>query len=330
MYKSQLELNVISLKEQSPDEVVDIKDFIKDEEVYSEGARQKASFVMPEGIDAKYKFCLPSWRYMFKQSRSGFPIQFLIEVFAYQLGSLIGIPVPPAFVSIDGNTHVYGALIEWFYDDRQDVFFPGGNFMHLFIENFEHRRGREHNFQTFLAILKSFNTNIDLVLKCWAKVVIFDAIIGNTDRHQSNWGLIIKKGKTADPSPKTFELSPAYDNGTSMGYVLSEKDLLKYSDLKELDKYISSGRPHMKWTLEENWNQRLSHEDFITQMITSYPFVRDDMLSSLQFSDLQVKNILDQFDKFNISVKISEARSAFMMNLVTRRKERLLSIIGGK
>ena len=48
------------------------------------------------------------------------------------------------------------------------------------------------------------------------KILIFDFLIGNTDRHQSNWALI--------PLEKGFELSPLYDNSSSLcAYVKEDK-----------------------------------------------------------------------------------------------------------
>lgn len=48
------------------------------------------------------------------------------------------------------------------------------------------------------------------------KIFIFDFLIGNTDRHQSNWALILLE--------KGFELSPLYDNSSSLcAYVKEDK-----------------------------------------------------------------------------------------------------------
>jgi hypothetical protein len=43
--------------------------------------------------------------------------------------------------------------------------------------------------------------------------MFFDALIGNTDRHHENWGLINNE-----------RLSPLYDNGISLGWRIEEKD----------------------------------------------------------------------------------------------------------
>lgn len=44
-------------------------------------------------------------------------------------------------------------------------------------------------------------------------ILVFDYLIGNTDRHQSNWALICENGK--------WRLSPLYDNSSSLCAYLS-------------------------------------------------------------------------------------------------------------
>ena len=51
-------------------------------------------------------------------------------------------------------------------------------------------------------------------------VLIFDFLIGNTDRHQSNWALILENGK--------LRLSPLYDNSSSLCAYVKEERIKQY------------------------------------------------------------------------------------------------------
>lgn len=51
-------------------------------------------------------------------------------------------------------------------------------------------------------------------------VLIFDFLIGNTDRHQSNWALIMEN--------KTLSLSPLYDNSSSLCAYVKESKVDQY------------------------------------------------------------------------------------------------------
>lgn len=51
-------------------------------------------------------------------------------------------------------------------------------------------------------------------------ILIFDFLIGNTDRHQSNWALIMKD--------KKMRLSPLYDNSSSLCAYVTEAKIAQY------------------------------------------------------------------------------------------------------
>lgn len=52
------------------------------------------------------------------------------------------------------------------------------------------------------------------------KILIFDFIIGNTDRHQNNWAILNKSGIT--------RLCPVYDNGSSLCSYIKDDDVDNY------------------------------------------------------------------------------------------------------
>lgn len=51
-------------------------------------------------------------------------------------------------------------------------------------------------------------------------ILIFDFLIGNTDRHQNNWALLMEN--------KTLRLSPLYDNSSSLCAYVKEERIEKY------------------------------------------------------------------------------------------------------
>ena len=97
----------------------------------------------------------------------------------------------------------------------------------------------------------------------WAKIFIFDAIIGNTDRHHDNWGLVFD---VVNGDVVRVSLSPAFDNGTSLGYEIIDENIANFTDEK-IKQYIRRGTHHMKWAVDSAKSQHfdliLKYDDFV-------------------------------------------------------------------
>lgn len=328
------------IKEQKFDQIIDVGPLLAKEEenlIYPEGARDKNRFAWPRfpNIHAfedyqSYKFCKEGWPYLFKLSRDIYPEQYWIEIFAYQLGCLIGVPVPPTFVAYNSKTEKSGALIEWFYTES-DKYKRGGDLLQSKIENYDRKKGKKHNFQSIVKILSELDKFLE---KEWIndviKILTFDALLGNSDRHQENWGVIYHVNhafQAYDINDVKCSFSPAFDNGTSMGHEISEEkfDVIK----KKIDQYILKGRPHMMWNINEDYKNRRNHDAFIKKILEEYPDVHSTMLSCLQFSEGQIRSILDNLLKFNVPQPLSPKRADFMIYLLFYRQKQLLSLLNG-
>lgn len=102
----------------------------------------------------------------------------------------------------------------------------------------------------------------------WAKVITFDAIIGNSDRNHDNWGIVWKGNEEYDPTYETVRGSlrasfcPAFDNGSALTHEIWEDHLdKKFGNDTCFFNYIERGRYHMKWNLKEE--RRSGHINLI-------------------------------------------------------------------
>ncbi|MFR1833657.1 MAG: HipA domain-containing protein [Lachnospiraceae bacterium] len=83
----------------------------------------------------------------------------------------------------------------------------------------------EYNPEQFIDVVTKHRYSIEMVKKAiekfvsiesFLKMLVFDYLIGNSDRHQNNWAIIIKNDK--------MEWSPLYDNSSSLcAYILEEQ-----------------------------------------------------------------------------------------------------------
>jgi hypothetical protein len=287
------------------------------EGVYPSGARVKDAYFSPEVPENKY--VKPDWRYLFKLSRDKFPWQFWGEIIAYRFGCVIGVEVPPAHIGLsktyEEGVDTYAALIEWFYDDRDEGYVAGGQYMEAYIEDFNRLKGEKHNFETIRKILN----NSQRWLKYWAGVLVFDTLIGNIDRHQDNWGLIEKRVQKARTD---YHSSPAFDNGTALGYEILEQNIDKFEEANRLQSYLTHkcARHHMKWSLDEE--KQLSFYEFMKKFAVEFPGTKHIIAQHLSFDYQQVEEVLAPLvgAVSDPEYKLTRKRLDFVLKLIFGRK----------
>jgi len=329
---------LVDIKSKLCDKPIVIDDWRQDdtyEGVYPKGTRDKSAYFSPATSN---EICLKgNYRYLFKLSLSRSPWQFWSEIIAYRLGLIMGIEVPPSHIGLSNRYNepkaTYGALIEWFYDDKKDLYIEGGQIMLGLIEGYDRQRGAQHNFSDIARALSKLPQFIDH----WSGVFTLDCLTGNRDRHQDNWGLILKdakikmkrlKGKSFFPSTTLF--SPAFDNGTALGYEMKEEGIDTYNDAK-LERYLTNpkhARHHMKFSLDEK--DHLNFYDFILKFVRKFPDARSIISNHLNFSRSKVEEVMNPLIEAvsDSTYCLSRKRLDFMLELIFRRKELLEKTLG--
>lgn len=306
--------------------VIDVSSWKLDDQFgsYPEGAREKSAFFPPE--DLEFDFINAQKRYLFKRSRRMYPDQFWAEIVAYQVGCLLGVEVPPAFASYNSEDNTCGALIEWFYIDNEAYYAQGGNYMQSAIPNFERKLGAKHNYHTISAISRALNMTKILMVDWqihWGQAFLFDALIGNTDRHQDNWGLIWVVNKVNGNIKVNY--SPLFDNGTALGHELFEHKVSQW-DEGRYSSYINNGCHHMKWNLDNL--SRVGHVEMVKRVTQDNLVLKTHLANMLNnFSMDELHNTLSTLQNLELPIKFSEGRSNLMFKLISMRHQLLKSVL---
>lgn len=183
--------------------------------VFPQGARDKTALLAP--VQGVPPFLRAGHRYLFKQSRACYPEQFWAEIVAYRIGCLLGVEVPPAFAAYNAASGISGALIEWFYAADVGIFVHAGDYLQLVRPELDRARGELHNLRdvgVLMRLLRHHGLGHDWRM-WWVRTLVFDALIGNSDRHQENWGFVIDVNTGGlQPLPglmRTYRMAPAFD-----------------------------------------------------------------------------------------------------------------------
>ena len=320
---------------QEPGQVIDIAgwDIHQDYEVFPVGARDKSLRVSPD--PAPFDFCLAGHRYLFKEAiksaknpnQPRHPDQYWAEVIAFRVGRLMGLTLPPVFVAIDSLSDEPGTVNEWFlgYNDENDErFSPGGDYMQRRIPDYDREKGKRHNLSTIITLSRVLERggwlSHDWRLY-WGLGLCFDALIGNTDRHQENWGLI-----WTEDSP-TARFAPYFDNGTSLGHELQpEKMQRMVRDPNEFNAYLRRGEHQMRWSLGDE--RRLPSIQGIVRYCEHFPEIRAILIERLVgVCEDELVAMLHNLTCFDLPHPFTQQRAEFVAFLTLRRRERLLQAL---
>ncbi|MFC4932807.1 HipA domain-containing protein [Massilia sp. GCM10023247] len=287
---------------------------------YPEGARSKDAIFPPDEIGLD--IIIPKRRYLYKRSDKRYPDQFWGEVAAYQIGCLLNVTVPPAFAATNSDLGDCGALIEWFYEDGKANFNPGGSYMQKLMPEFDRKKGELHNFQYIDILCRAFSQAHVIEepwIEAWADLFLFDAMIGNTDRHQDNWGLIRNKGQAR------WRLAPLFDNGTSLGHERWEKHVQAWTE-KDYVRYITKGKHHIRWMRGDE--SGCPHIELLVTLVAFYPQIRNRMLEKLlKFDVTELARILDVYEAFEIRVPLTKFRKDLYIRLTDVRRKKILAAL---
>lgn len=290
---------------------------------YPEGARDKRAFFPPD--DCALPYINKSRRYLFKLSDKRYPEQFWGEIVAYEIGQMIGVPVPPAYPAVDSKRGESAALIEWFYEDGVQASILGGRFMQSMIDGFDIKKGKQHNFKSIAALFRLFHKQGLLDdpawLEYWSKGLIFDALIGNTDRHQNNWAILFR----SSGGPGSVGIAPWFDNGTSLGCDRHENKVASWPEQHFL-KYLGNGKHHMRW--EKSSPDRCGLFEMPLLLVDFDSSLRDPMLRCIESLNLDdLSTLLEQCIDVQTFTRLSPWRAQFMHKLIEWRKDILLEIL---
>jgi len=304
--------------------IIDVVAWESDAEfaVFPQGARAKDAVFSP--ADPEDPCLTPSKRYLFKRSKHSYPDQFWGEIVAYRVGCCMGLDVPHAFAAVNSGTGYSAALIEWFYDEPAR-FVYAGEFLQRVIPDFDRKTGKQHNLEDATLVLRLFAQH-RLLTANWQQwlvdMLVFDSVIGNTDRHQDNWGFIFRDGVHHEGA---CMLAPLFDNGTSLGHERFTDRVRVWSD-GDVDRYIARGRHHMGQTRIAG-ALSCGHTDLVAHALHMWPNTREIAQERLELLHRGLLHLLDDLLTLDGPVPFTLERARFIVRLLTRRLSLLRALI---
>jgi hypothetical protein len=263
-----------------------------------------------------------------KTGHKWYPIESITEFLLNRLGETLGIRMAKSKLAYGGSqirflskyflaadeSLVHGAQIYSGYlgDDPE------------FVEQIERNKLAKEWLTlqiTQKALLKFFPLYADAILEDLVRMLLFDAWVGNNDRHFYNWGVVTDiKGR------KKPYFSPVYDTARGLFWNFAERKIVSlHKNANELERqiqnYISGSCPKIGWDSEVDIN----HIRLVEQIAKfNFGIKRDDIRSLFGDDSLKKCEFLIQHEFDGL---LSPERKYVILHCLQRRIEEIRKVI---
>ena len=162
-----------------------------------------------------------------------------------------------------------------------------GDFLQKLHKDFDRKLGTQHNLLDNMRLLRLLAHNVVLEpdwRQWWIDALLFDALIGNTDRHQDNWGFVFYRSE----QDILCKLAPLFDNGTSLGHERFMDYVNRWIDA-DFNHYILKGKHHVKWSLKDPVQ---GHIALLQRALEQWPDTRQATHAKLNFSSADLSSTI--------------------------------------
>lgn len=228
------------------------------------------------------------------------------EKLSYEIASILGYKCAKIEFAEDENDKL-GVLNYYFIDQKLEEHMDAISY----IKKEEQTREEFHTIENIKTELDKLDKKLFFE---FLKILVFDTLVGEQDRHEENWGLTVSNGK--------YELSPLYDNGCNL--------LREFYDAKFAEKYYNGEKDFEAYidrskTLIYKSNRKVfKHFELIKYLYERYPKNIEEEIKKLQkLTDKKIETIVNKIPKGIITDKHKE----YIIKYLKIRKQKLLDII---
>ena len=245
------------------------------------------------GSKPKFWVLLGEQRWLFKEARPDTGEDWAEKV-AAELAAAIGVRAATVNLADYGGRR--GCLSLNFVDvQRGQALVHGNEILALRVTGYDKGkvfRQSDHTLENIDAAIRSLFSpeRAEGVLTELAGYMVLDALVGNTDRHHENWGLLLQV--QTDPKAATLSVAPSFDHASSLGRELRDTrrdDLLARN---RVGWYVTKGRGGLFRGPEEHHGENPLR--FVQLAARAYPaYFRPALMRVAQLPAADINHIVE-------------------------------------
>lgn len=191
--------------------------------------------------------------YIAKTGHKWYPVESITEYLLNRLGVVFGIRMAESRLAVINGQLRF--LSRYFLDVERESLAHGAEIFagyledQAFVESVEKTNLARQIFTLQFvekAVIKAFPHERDAIMKDLVKLLLFDAMVGNNDRHYYNWAVIQPFDKH-----KPARFSPVYDTARGLFWNASDEQLamrIRQKDVaRYVKKYSDGSKPKLGW-----------------------------------------------------------------------------------
>lgn len=198
------------------------------------------------GSKPKFWFKRGGENWLFKEARENTGEDWAEKV-ASEIAHLLGLPTHHTELAVwEGKR---GCAVKSFLMSDQSVLVHGNELLGGLITGYDkekERRQADHTFDNIVTVIERLFPSGKARREASFRMVgylVFDALVGNTDRHHQNWGVLLERRMMpGHPAAFELELAPTFDHASSLGRELSDEARERHLSEATLVRYIHKGR----------------------------------------------------------------------------------------
>lgn len=277
------------------------KDFkIIEENSNTKGTRAKKIVIDKNGKTAFFKY----------EGKDYITSELCSEKMSYEIAKILNYDCAKIELAKDENS-VLGVLNYLFIDTINTEHIDAVSYLNVYDD-------QRPIFYTVSNIKRILDQLDEKLFDDFIKIMIFDALIGEQDRHEENWGITKSDGK--------YKISPLYDNGCNLLREFRNESFAEdfYSGKKDFEAYINRSKTVI---YKEDNKHQYKHFELIKYLNKNYHNKVDKEIKNLnQLTDEKIENIVNKIP----NELLTAIHKEYIIKYLKIRRDILLNIRGDK
>lgn len=281
--------------------------------------------------------CLYYFKTSLKKKVIDYKYEFWSEVIASEIGEALGLDI--LHYDVAWKEDRLGCLSKSMIDPQKEELQEGYKWLTGFDAKYDTNDKDAYTFQVIERLLTT-RFNQEGFIKDMIEIIVFDSIIGNEDRHQENWSIIVTNRlvdrssifRKREPVTETsYSFAPIYDSGSSMGRELTDEKVSRMlRDSIQFEAYVKRGQSEIHWAGERG---KLKHLELIRRISeVGYKNTVQEIINSIRsrYNAGMISDIINNIDVClpaeHSLLLIPQTRKEFLIKLVSLRFNKLFEL----